>query len=128
MYWLPVWHILEDDFELTLCNAAHVKNVPGRKTDVCDAQWLCQLMEAGLSRGSFVAPKPQRRLRALTGYRKTQIAERQRALAAHGGGRQPELPGQQRPARRSRLPRPGGCRPRSRRARQVGADAACVAP
>ncbi len=78
VYWLAVWHILEDDFELTLCNAAHVKNVPGRKTDVCDAQWLCQLMEAGLLRGSFVAPKPQRRLRALTRYRKTQIADRQR--------------------------------------------------
>jgi transposase len=78
VYWLPVWHILEDDFELTLCNARHVKNVPGRKTDVSDAAWLCQLMEAGLLRGSFVAPKPQRRLRALTRYRKTQIAERQR--------------------------------------------------
>ena len=78
VYWLPVWHILEDDFELTLCNARHVKNVPGRKTDVKDAEWLCQLMEAGLLRGSFVAPKPQRRLRALTRYRKTQIAERQR--------------------------------------------------
>ena len=47
VYWQPVWHILEDDFELTLCNARHVKNVPGRKTDVSDAQWLCQLMEAG---------------------------------------------------------------------------------
>src|SRR3954471_2362939 len=78
VYWLPVWHILEDDFELMLCNARHVKNVPGRKTDMSDAQWLCQLMEAGLLRGSFVAPKPQRRLRALTRYRKTQIAERQR--------------------------------------------------
>jgi len=78
VYWLPVWHILEEDFELTLCNARHVKNVPGRKTDVSDAQWLCQLMEAGLLRGSFVPPKPQRRLRALTRYRKTQIAERQR--------------------------------------------------
>ena len=54
VYWQPVWHILEDDFELTLCNARHVKNVPGRKTDVADAQWLCQLMEAGLLRGSFV--------------------------------------------------------------------------
>jgi transposase len=61
-----------------LCNARHVKNVPGRKTDVSDAQWLCQLMEAGLLRGSFVPPKPQRRLRTLTRYRKTQIAERQR--------------------------------------------------
>jgi transposase len=78
VFWLPVWHILEDGFELTLCNARHVKNVPGRKTDMSDAQWLCQLMEAGLLRGSFVAPKPQRRLRALTRYRKTQIAERQR--------------------------------------------------
>jgi transposase len=78
VYWLAVWQILEEDFELTLCNARHVKNVPGRKTDVSDAQWLCQLMEAGLLRGSFVPPKPQRRLRALTRYRKTQIAERQR--------------------------------------------------
>ena len=78
VYWQPVWHILEDDFELMLVNARHVKQVPGRKTDISDAQWLCQLMEAGLLRGSFVAPKPQRRLRALTRYRKTQIAERQR--------------------------------------------------
>lgn len=78
VYWQPVWHILEDEFELTLCNARHVKNVPGRKTDVSDAQWLCQLMEAGLLRGSFVPPKPQRQLRTLTRYRKTQIAERQR--------------------------------------------------
>ncbi len=78
VYWQPVWHILEDDFELTLCNARHVKKVPGRKTDMSDAQWLCQLMEAGLLRGSFVPPKPQRQLRALTRYRKTQIAERQR--------------------------------------------------
>jgi transposase len=78
VYWQPVWHILEDDVELTLCNARHVKQVPGRKTDVSDAQWLCQLMEAGLLRGSFVPPKPQRQLRTLTRYRKTQIAERQR--------------------------------------------------
>jgi transposase len=78
VYWQPVWHILEDDFELMLVNARHVKNVPGRKTDVSDAQWLCQLMEAGLLRSSFVPPKPQRRLRTLTRYRKTQIAERQR--------------------------------------------------
>ena len=78
VYWQPVWHMLEDDFELTLCNARHVKNVPGRKTDVSDAQWLCQLMEAGLLKSSFVPPKPQRRLRTLTRYRKTQIAERQR--------------------------------------------------
>jgi transposase len=78
VYRQPVWHILEDDFELTLCNARHVKQVPGRKTDISDAQWLCQLMEAGLLRGSFMPPKPQRQLRTLTRYRKTQIAERQR--------------------------------------------------
>ncbi len=78
VYRRPVWHILEEDFELTLCNARHVKQVPGRKTDVSDAQWLAQLMEAGLLRASFVPPKPQRQLRALTRYRKTQIAERQR--------------------------------------------------
>src|SRR3954466_14675994 len=76
--WQPVWHILEDEFELTLCNARHVKQVPGRKTDISDAQWLAQLMEAGLLRASFVPPKPLRQLRALTRYRKTQIAERQR--------------------------------------------------
>jgi transposase len=78
VYWQPVWHLLEDAFELTLCNARHVKQVPGRKTDVADAAWLCQLMEAGLLRGSFVPPKPQRTLRLLTRYRKTQIQERQR--------------------------------------------------
>ena len=61
-----------------LVNARDVKNVPGRKTDVSDAQWLCQLIEAGLLRSSFVPPKSQRQLRALTRYRKTQIAERQR--------------------------------------------------
>jgi transposase len=76
VYWQPVWHVLEDAFELTLCNARHVKQVPGRKTDVKDAEWLCQLMEAGLLRGSFVAPKPQRALRTLTRYRKAQIKAR----------------------------------------------------
>jgi transposase len=78
VYWKPVWHILEDDFELLLVNARHVKQVPGRKTDISDAQWLCQLAEAGLLKGSFVPPKPVRALRLLTRYRTTQIAERQR--------------------------------------------------
>jgi len=78
VYWQPVWHVLEDAFELILVNARHVKQVPGRKTDVSDAAWICQLMEAGLLRGSFVPPKPQRALRTLTRYRKTQIQERQR--------------------------------------------------
>lgn len=78
VYWKPVWHVLEDDFELILCNAAHVKNVPGRKTDASDAQWLCQLLEHGLLTGSFVPPKPIRQLRDLTRYRKTLVKERQR--------------------------------------------------
>jgi transposase len=78
VYWQPVWHVLEDAFELLLVNARHVKQVPGRKTDVSDAAWICQLMEAGLLRGSFVPPKAQRALRTLTRYRKTQIGERQR--------------------------------------------------
>ena len=78
VFWKPVWAILEDDFALVLVNARHVKQVPGRKTDVSDAVWLCQLAEAGLLRASFVPPKPIRALRNLTRYRKTQIQERAR--------------------------------------------------
>src|SRR5919197_2075530 len=77
VYWKPVWYVLEGDFELLLCHAAHVKNVPGRKTDATDAQWLCQLLEHGLLRGGFVPPKPIRELRDLTRYRKALIKERQ---------------------------------------------------
>jgi len=77
-YWKPVWHLLEEDFELMLVNARHVKQVPGRKTDVSDAAWLCRLAEAGLLSASFVPPKPIRDLRLLTRYRRTQIAERKR--------------------------------------------------
>jgi len=78
VYWKPVYHLLEDDFELLLVNAQHVKNVPGRKTDVGDAQWLCQLLEHGLLRASFVPPKPIRELRDLTRYRKSLVWERAR--------------------------------------------------
>src|SRR6266516_4086761 len=78
VYWKPVYYLLEDDFELLLVNAQHVKNVPGRKTDVQDAQWLCQLLEHGLLRASFVPPKPIRELRDLTRYRKSLVWERQR--------------------------------------------------
>lgn len=80
VYWKPVWYVLEDDFDLLLVNARHVKQVPGRKTDVSDAEWLCRLLEAGLLRASFVPPKPIRQLRNLTRYRKTQIQERQREV------------------------------------------------
>ncbi len=81
VYWRPVWAILEDRFELLLVNARHVKAVPGRKTDVKDAQWLCQLLEAGLLKASFVPPKPIRTLRNLTRYRKTQVNDRSRETA-----------------------------------------------
>jgi transposase len=80
VYWKPVWYLLEDEFECLLVNAGHVKQVPGRKTDVSDAQWLCQLLEHGLLRGSFVPPRPFRELRDLTRYRKTLIRERQREV------------------------------------------------
>ncbi|MCA1699038.1 MAG: IS110 family transposase, partial [Actinobacteria bacterium] len=78
VYWRPVWHVLEADFELMLCNAAHVKNVPGRKTDVADSQWLCRLLEFGLLKASFVPPKAVRELRELTRRRKTLVRERAR--------------------------------------------------
>src|SRR4051794_29317460 len=81
VYWRPVWAVLEDRFALLVVNARHVKQVPGRKTDVKDAQWLCQLVEAGLLRASLVPPKPIRTLRNLTRYRKTQINDRQREAA-----------------------------------------------
>lgn len=77
-FWKPVWHILEGGFKLMLVNARDVKNLPGRKTDVKDAEWLCQLAEAGLLRASFVPPKEIRDLRLLTRYRRAQIAERRR--------------------------------------------------
>lgn len=78
VYWRPVWHVLEGDFELMLCNAAHVKNVPGRKTDVGDSQWLCRLLEFGLLKASFVPPKAVRELRELTRRRKTLVRDRAR--------------------------------------------------
>jgi len=62
VYWKPVWHILSDgEFELVLANAAHVKKVPGRKTDVNDATWLADLIAHGLIRASFVPHEPTRR-------------------------------------------------------------------
>jgi transposase len=64
--------------ECWLLNAAHMRNVPGRKTDVADAAWIAQLVEHGLVRSSFVPPPPIRELRELTRYRKVQIEERTR--------------------------------------------------
>lgn len=78
VYWKPVYYVLEDEFELLLVNAQHVKNLPGRKTDMKDAEWLCQLLECGLLRASYVPPREFRELRDLTRYRKSLISERQR--------------------------------------------------
>ena len=58
VYWKPVWHVLEGSFELLLANAAHIRNVPGRKSDVNDAMWIADLLAHGLIRGSFVPPQP----------------------------------------------------------------------
>src|SRR5215216_5919274 len=80
VYWKPVYYLLEDDFKCWLLNARHLKNVPGRKTDVKDAEWICQLVEHGLVRPSFVPPKEIRELRNLTRYRKAQIEERTREV------------------------------------------------
>jgi len=77
VYWKPVWHILSDgEFELVLANAAHVKNVPGRKTDVNDATWLADLMAHGLIKASFVPDEPTQQMRDLLRTRKQIVRER----------------------------------------------------
>ena len=78
-YWKAIYYVLEERFTCVVVNAAHVKQVPGRKTDVQDCAWLAQLLEHGLLRGSFVPPPPLRDLRDLTRYRKALIQERTRA-------------------------------------------------
>src|SRR5271167_4511695 len=70
VYWKPVWHVLEESFELVLANAQHIRNVPGRKTDVNDAGWIADLLAHGLIRSSFVPPAPIQELRDLTRTRK----------------------------------------------------------
>ena len=77
-YWKPVYYLLEDALEVQLLNAAHMRTVPGRKTDVSDAGWITRLVEHGLVRPSFVPPPAIRRLRDLTRYRSALTAERTR--------------------------------------------------
>ncbi len=77
-YWKPVYYVLEDAVEVQLLNAAHMHNVPGRKSDVSDSAWIARLVEHGLVRASFVPPRPIRRLRDLTRYRAALTAERTR--------------------------------------------------
>lgn len=76
VFWKPVYHLLEDRFEMLLVNAQHVKQVPGRKTDVKDCEWIAQLLQHGLLRGSFVPPQPLRELRDLTRHRAKLADER----------------------------------------------------
>jgi transposase len=77
VYWKPVWHILSDeDFELVLANAAHIKNVPGRKTDVKDADWTSDLLAHGLIRPSFVPDPPTQEMRTFLRTRKQFVREK----------------------------------------------------
>jgi transposase len=82
VYWKPIYNIFEEHgrFTLLLCNAQHVKQVPGRKTDVKDCEWLAQLLQHGLLKGSFIPPKPVRELRDLTRLRTKFIEQRSTAL------------------------------------------------
>jgi transposase len=80
IYWRPVFNLLEGDFTVLLVNAAHIKTVPGRKTDVKDCEWIADLLSHGLLRGSFIPPEPIRDLRDLTRYRKSLTDERVREV------------------------------------------------
>jgi transposase len=79
VYWKPEFNVLEDAFDssmvILVVNARHMKNVPGRKTDMKDAEWIAQLLRAGLLKGSFIPSKPTRELRDLTRYRKSLVEE-----------------------------------------------------
>jgi transposase len=76
VYWKPIYNLLEDRFELLLVNAAHMKAVPGRKTDANDAEWIADLLRHGLLRPSYVPDRPQRELRELTRYRTSLVRNR----------------------------------------------------
>ena len=78
VYWKPIFNILEERFEILLVNARQFRNVPGRKTDIKDCQWIAQLLQHGLLKGSFIPPRPQRELRDLTRQRAQIMDERSR--------------------------------------------------
>ena len=80
VYWRPIYNLMEGLFELLLVNAQHIKAVPGRQTDVKDADWIAELLRHGLLRGSFVPSRPQRQLRELTRHRTTLVQERARTI------------------------------------------------
>ena len=76
VYWKPVYNVLEEEFEVWVINARHIKNVPGRKTDVKDAEWIADLLRHGLVRASFIPDRPQRELREVVRYRRRLIQQR----------------------------------------------------
>ena len=80
VFWRPVFNILESEFSVILVNAKHIKYVPGRKTDVKDAQWIAELLQHGLLKASFIPAAPQRALRDLVRYRTALIQERSREI------------------------------------------------
>ncbi len=80
VYWKPIYNLLEGGLELLVVNARHIKAVPGRKTDVRDAEWIADLLQHGLLSSSFIPPAPQRELRELTRYRTNLVEERARAV------------------------------------------------
>ncbi len=80
VFWKPIYNMLEGYFELLLVNAQHIKAVPGRKTDIKDAEWIADLLQHGLLRPSFIPPAPQREVRELTRYRISLIEERSRTI------------------------------------------------
>ena len=80
VYWKPVYNLLEDTFTVLVVNARHMKAVPGRKTDVKDAEWIADLLKHGLVRGSFIPDRPQRELRELLRYRRSLVQERAREV------------------------------------------------
>lgn len=75
VYWKPVYNILEEDFEILLVNARHIKNVPGQKTDKKDSKWITKLLLSGLLKGSFIPPKSIRDLRDLTRYKRKVVEQ-----------------------------------------------------
>jgi transposase len=75
VYWKPIFNILGEDFKLILVNARHIKNVPGRKTDVKDAEWICKLLISGLLRASFVPPEVIRNARDIFRYKTKMVEE-----------------------------------------------------
>ncbi len=80
VYWRPIFNLLEGEMTVLLVNAQHIKAVPGRKTDIKDAEWIADLLQHGLLRASFIPPAPQRELRELTRYRASLVADRARLV------------------------------------------------